>query len=186
MANQLLFPVARNGLVSTDSVNEAGGNAYRMSAKHALAQYAATGCLNGTYFAGAAAQLEQVLALCAELNPEFIARTAIWCRRHGGMKDMPALLCAALSVRGREWLPITFEQVIDNGRMLRNFVQILRSGALGRKSLGSLPKRLVQQWLNRTGEQNLLNAAVGNAPSLADVVKMVHPKPMEPWRSALS
>jgi 60 kDa SS-A/Ro ribonucleoprotein len=30
----------------------------------------------------------------------------------------------------------------------------------------------------------LLNAAVGNTPSLADVVKMVHPKPGEAWRAA--
>jgi 60 kDa SS-A/Ro ribonucleoprotein len=42
----------------------------------------------------------------------------------------------------------------------------------------------VQQWLNQASEQQLLAAAVGNAPSLADVVKMVHPKPTEAWRSA--
>jgi 60 kDa SS-A/Ro ribonucleoprotein len=29
--------------------------------------------------------------------------------------------------------------VIDNGRMLRNFVQIMRSGAVGRTSLGTRP-----------------------------------------------
>jgi len=75
--------------------------------------------------------------------------------------------------------------VIDNGKMLRNFVQIMRSGATGRKSLGTRPKKLVQQWLNTASEKQLLAAAVGNAPSLADVVKMVHPKPGEAWREAL-
>ena len=40
-----------------------------------------------------------------------------------------------------------FGRVVDNGKMLRNFVQILRSGAVGRKSLGTRPKKLVQQWL---------------------------------------
>jgi len=54
----------------------------------------------------------------------------------------------------------------------------------GRKSLGSRPKKLVQQWLCNASEQQLLNASVGNAPSLADVVKMVHPKPAEAWRAA--
>lgn len=184
MANKMLFPGSRNRLPPTDCINEAGGTAYRQSAKQALAQYAATGCLNGTYYAGAATQLARVLSLCSRVEPQFIARTAIWCRRHGGMKDMPALLCAVLSVHGREWLPTTFEQVVDNGRMLRNFVQILRSGMLGRKSLGTRPKRLVQQWLNRANEERLLAAAVGNAPSLADIVKMVHPKPSELWRCA--
>jgi 60 kDa SS-A/Ro ribonucleoprotein len=43
---------------------------------------------------------------------------------------------------------------------------------------------LVQQWLLNATEKQLLNAAVGNTPSLADVVKMVHPKPAEAWRAA--
>src|SRR5690606_37563653 len=78
-----------------------------------------------------------------------------------------------------------FGRVVDNGRMLRNFVQILRSGAVGRRSLGTRPKKLVQRWLNEASVRQLLHAAIGNAPSLADVVKMVHPKPAEPWREAL-
>ena len=36
--------------------------------------------------------------------------------------------------------------------------------------------------LNSASEKALLSAAVGNTPSLADVVKMVHPKPVEAWR----
>lgn len=184
MANQQLFISARNRLPSANVRNEAGGTAYRFSAKQALAQYAVTGCLNGTFYASAQTQLDLVLRFCAEVEPEFIARTAIWCRHQGGMKDMPALLCAVLSQRGREWLPEAFAQVIDNGRLLRNFVQILRSGVLGRRSLGTLPKRLVQQWLNSASTERLLSAAVGNSPSLADIVKMVHPRPSEPWRDA--
>ena len=69
--------------------------------------------------------------------------------------------------------------MIDNGRMLRNFVQIMRSGAVGRKSLGSRPKRLVQAWLATASDRAILRAAVGQAPSLADVIQMVHPKPAD-------
>ncbi|MDG4551762.1 MAG: RNA-binding protein, partial [Candidatus Contendobacter sp.] len=61
---------------------------------------------------------------------------------------------------------------------------ILRSGAVGRKSLGSRPKRLVQNWLNGRTDAQLLGASVGNDPSLADVLKMVHPKPASPERTA--
>ena len=42
----------------------------------------------------------------------------------------------------------------------------------------------MQTWLLTATEKQLLNAAVGNSPSLADVVKMVHPKPREAWRAA--
>lgn len=185
MANPQLFRSTRGvNLPAADAVNHEGGPAYAFSSRHRLAQYAATGCLNGTFYAGAEAQLETILALCKEVEPRFIAKTAVYCRERGTMKDTPALLAAVLSLKGPELLPAVFERTVGNGRMLRNFVQILRSGAVGRKSLGTRPKKLVQQWLNRASERDLLNASVGNAPSLADVVKMVHPRPAEPWREA--
>jgi 60 kDa SS-A/Ro ribonucleoprotein len=56
-----------------------------------------------------------------------------------------------------------FGRVIDNGKMLRNFVQIVRSGAMGRKSLGSAPKKLVQNWLLNASEKQLLSACRGQA-----------------------
>lgn len=185
MANRFLFLSARGrSLPPADALNDTGAPAYAFGPKHRLAQYAATGCLTGTYYANAEAQLDTLLKLCQEVEPRFVAQTAIYCRERGYMKDTPALLTAALSVRGSEFLPATFARVVGNGRMVRNFVQILRSGAVGRKSLGTRPKKLIQDWLNRASERDLLNAAVGNAPSLADVVKMVHPKPNEAWREA--
>ncbi len=66
--------------------------------------------------------------------------------------------------------------MIDDGRMLRNFVQIVRSGVAGRKSLGTLPKRLVREWFDARADEQLFRASVGNDPSLADVIRMVHPQ----------
>ena len=159
MANKNLFQ--KNTLPAADAINEAGGLAYKLPPKQALAQYAVTGCLNATFYAQAQTQLDQVLALCAQVEPEFVAKTAIYARQHGYMKDMPALLTAWLATHGAPYLPQVFGQVIDNGKMLRNFVQILRSGAVGRQSLGSLPKRLVQDWLNSRSAAQLIAASVG-------------------------
>jgi len=64
-------------------------------------------------------------------------------------------------------------------------VQILRSGVAGRKSLGSAPKRLVREWLEARDAAAVFRASVGQSPSLADIVKMVHPKPRDPEREAL-
>ena len=75
--------------------------------------------------------------------------------------------------------------MIDDARMLRNFVQIVRSGVAGRKSLGTLPKRLVRAWLDARSDDQLFRASVGNDPSLADVIRMVHPRPATPARAAL-
>ena len=186
MASKSLFKSLIGKLApKVDAVNEAGGTAYAFSAPQALAQYAATGCLNGTFYASADQQLTTVLELCAKNEPEFIAQVALFARSKGYMKDMPALLCAVLSVRSPGLLAEIFDRVIDSPKMLRNFVQIMRSGVVGRKSLGTLPKRLILQWLeNRTDEQ-LFHGSVGNDPSLADVIKMVHPKPQSTSREAL-
>ena len=184
MANTTLFQSIKNCFTKTDTYNEAGGIAYTLTPKQQLAQLAATGCLNNTYYADAQSQLDQVLKLAESLDAEFIAKTAVYARQKGFMKDMPALLLAVLAQKDVNMLARVFDQVADNGKMLRNFAQIIRSGAVGRKSFGNRPKKLMQTWLLTATEKQLLNAAIGNSPSLADVVKMVHPKPREAWRAA--
>jgi 60 kDa SS-A/Ro ribonucleoprotein len=186
MANKNLFSsIAGKLLPKPDAVNEANGPAYALAPKHALAQYVATGCLNSTFYASAEEQLSTVLALCGEVDSEFIARTAIFSREQGRMKDAPALLCAVLAGRDTRLLETVFPRVIDNARMLRNFVQMIRSGVTGRKSLGSAPKRMVLRWLEARSEEVLFNASAGQSPSLGDVIKMVHPKPAAAGREAL-
>ncbi|MFO0976683.1 MAG: TROVE domain-containing protein [Planctomycetaceae bacterium] len=186
MANSNLFRSYPGTLVpSVDATNEAGGTAYAFSGEHMLAQYAATGCLNGTFYSDAGQQLEVVLQLANGCSPEFVARTALYAREQGYMKDMPALLCAVLSVRSPGLLAEIFDRVINSPKMLRNFVQIMRSGAVGRKSLGTLPKRLILQWLERQTDEQLFFGSVGNQPSLADIIRMVHPKPATASREAL-
>lgn len=186
MANKTLFQSKRGQLApQTNAVNEAGGRAYKLAPKQALAQYAITGCLNSTFYATAETQLQQVLELCQKVDAPFIAKTAVYARQNGFMKDIPALLCAALSVKDPQLLRSVFDRVIDDGKMLRNFVQVLRSGAVGRKSLGTAPKKLVQRWFESRSDEQVFRASVGNTPSLADVIKMVHPKPAAPSREAL-
>jgi 60 kDa SS-A/Ro ribonucleoprotein len=186
MANKNLFQTVR-GLFTpkANAVNEAGGTAYELSPKAALAQYAATGCFSHTFYADAAEQLDKVLALTTELDAEFIAKTAVYAREKGFMKDMPALLVAVLSTKDKALFEKTFPRVIDNGKMLRNFVQIMRSGAVGRKSLGSLPKRLVREWFENRKAETVFKQSVGQSPSFADVLKMVHPKPKDPEHESL-
>ena len=101
------------------------------------------------------------------------------------MIDLPSLLCAVLSVQSPGLLAEVFDRVIDSPKMLRNFVQIMRSGVVGRRALGSLPKRLILQWLEQRSDEQLFFGSIGNDPSLADIIKMVHPKPSSTTRNAL-
>lgn len=186
MANIQLFKTRKTPSVAmADAINEAGGRAYQLSPQEALAQYAVTGCFNQTYYADAAEQLDRVIELAQQCEPAFIAQLAVYSRKRGYMKDMPALLVALLSTMDTVQMQRVFHQVIDNGRMLRNFVQMMRSGVVGRRSLGTAAKRLVQTWIQQRDAHYLLNASVGNAPSLVDILKMMHPKPLNAAQDAL-
>lgn len=186
MANKNLFQSLKGILIpATDTHNHEHAPAYRLTPEHELAQYAVTGCLNSTFYASAETQLRNVLALCTRVDAEFVALTAIYCRERGYMKDMPALLVAALSALDIKLFAEVFPRVIDNGKMLRTFVQIMRSGVVGRKSLGTAPRRCVREWLDARNDEAVFKASVGQNPSLADIIKMVHPKPKTASRVAL-
>jgi len=185
MANKGLFASAIAKLLpQADMVNQEFAPAYAYGPEHKLAQLAATGTLADNFYGAAETQLTDVLAAAQACDPYFVARAAVYARQSGAMKDMPALLTAYLTVADPDLAVPVFNRVIDDGRMLRNFVQIMRSGQVGRTSLGSRPKRLVQRWLEQASMPQLMAAATGKDPSLADIVRMVHPKPADASRKA--
>ena len=136
MVNKNLFK--SRGIVKsvpqTNCMNEAGAPAYAFEDKHALAQYAVTGTFHGVFYADESTQLKRVEELCQKVDSEFLAKLAVYSRLNGKMKDMPAFFCAVLAARGEtKLLEQIFDKAIDNSKMLCNFVQIIRSCALGRK-----------------------------------------------------
>lgn len=188
MANTKIFASASQGSsrrsMATDTNNLAGGRAYSLGVQGSLAQMAVTGVFNDTYYATAQNQLDSIKELVQKASPEFIARLAVYSRSKAYMKDLPAYLCAVLASRDVALLDKVFDRVIDNGKMLRNFVQMVRSGQTGRKSLGSRPKKLVAKWLQTATDSQLLSASVGNTPSLADVIRLSHPKAQDEARDS--
>lgn len=184
MANKKIFASASSTVPSVNTTNLAGGRAYAMSTKGALAQMAVTGVFNDTFYADAKSQLAVMKKHIEGVDNEYLAKLALYTRERAYMKDMPAYLCALLAARDVTLLDKVFGRVINNGKMLRNFVQLVRSGATGRKSLGSRPKKLVAEWLNNANDTQLLSASVGNAPSLADVIRLSHPKAKDEQREA--
>lgn len=185
MANKMLFSAGlAQFLPRADVVNQAGGSAYAYGPEALLAQLAATGTLSDGFYSDAETQLAKALEAARAVDPLWVAKCAVYARQSGAMKDMPALLAAVLSTADPDLMVPVFRRVIDNGRMLRTFVQIMRSGQTGRTSLGSRPKRLVREWLENASTRQLMQAATGKDPSLADIVKMVHPAPASAERRA--
>jgi 60 kDa SS-A/Ro ribonucleoprotein len=186
VANADLFSGIKSRLQRADGRNEAGGRAYRLTPKHALAQLAATGCFNGVYYAEADAQLAALLALVELVDDNlFLAKLAVYGRERAFMKDMPAALLVILSKRDPALFRRAFERVVDNGRVLRTTFQMVRSGQFGRKSLAYALQRAFQRWLNAAGVGQLLSASIGADPSLRDVLRLARPTPPDDARRAL-
>ncbi len=177
MSSKSLFQTTSTKKIPT-VVNHAGGRAYDPGAEHGLAQMAMTCTLADSYYTSGETQLQEVLDLCAKCDPEYVGKLAVYAREVGQMKDLPSLLTAYLaSIHAHDVLDRVFARTIDNGRMVRNFFQIIRSGRLGRRGLGSQPKRLLRQWFAAQGSDGVFKASVGSSPSLADVIRMARPIP---------
>ena len=176
---------AKKVIKPVNTVNNAGGVAYTLEDKAALAQLAMTGCFNGTYYVSGEDQLTNVVNLANKLPAEYVAKLAVYARKEGFMKDMPAVLAAVVANKDVNLLTKIFPHVIDNPKMVRNFVQVIRSGVTGRKSLGTRPKKLIQNYLASLTDEQLFKADVGNSPSLQDIIKLARPKPGSTSRSAL-
>src|SRR5262249_45943068 len=87
MANKSLFAGLKSLFAPARPRNGAGGPPYALPPKHALAQIAATGCFNGTFYAEAEDQLETLRALVAQVNDnQFLAKLAVYSRERACMK----------------------------------------------------------------------------------------------------
>ncbi len=192
MANKSLFASLTRGLPPANAFNEASGRAYKLEPKHALAQVAATGTFGNAFYSSADTQLAEVLKLIDEVDDnQYLAKLALYAREKAFMKDMPAALLVALSVRDTELMHRVFDRVVDNGRVLRTVFQMIRSGQFknqagkGRVGLSSSVQRALQRWLNTASVGKLLSASIGNDPSLRDILRMARPTPKDNARRAM-
>ena len=192
MVNKSLFASMLGRLPKANAVNEAGGLAYKLEPKHALAQVAATGTFGNAFYSTAETQLDEVLKLIDEVDDnQYLAKLALYAREKAFMKDMPAALLVALSVRDTELMHRVFDRVVDNGRVLRTVFQMIRSGQFknkagkGRVGVSSSVQRAFQRWLNTASVGKLLSASIGNDPSLRDILRMARPTPKDNARRAM-
>ncbi len=104
MANKSLFASLTSRLPRANAVNEAVWPRRTSSNRSTLwAQVAATGTFGSAFYSTAETQLEEVLKLVDEVDDnQYLAKLALYAREKAFMKDMPAALLVALSVRDTE------------------------------------------------------------------------------------
>lgn len=183
--NNKIFNTKTTNPPAVDTINNAGGLAYELDDGAALAQLICTGCINNTFYTKAEEQLDKIVSLASNVDNKFIAKLAVYARQEAYMKDTPPILLAILSKRDVVLFKKVAPKVLDNMKMIRNFITVIRSGKTGRKSLGSTPKKYIRNFINKLSDEELYRQTIGNSPSFKDIMNLVHPKPLTPSRDAL-
>jgi 60 kDa SS-A/Ro ribonucleoprotein len=185
--NKNIFKTSRGGNVpATNAVNEAGGKAYQYDDKTAAAVFAMTATFpDKAFYLSGEDQLDQFTQFLDKCDPEFVAKLSVYARQRGKMKDAPVLAVLSLAKRDKDLFNKVFGHVADTPVQYRNAFQIVRSGVLGFKSLGSTLTRAFERRLFEFGVNYLARRGlVGQKPSLSDVIAMVRPTPpSEEWRA---
>ena len=167
--------------MNTITKNAAGGKAIRKSKENSLATMVCTGTQNGVFYADADKITTVMKALAHQVSPEDLGKILVYGRKKGHMKghmkDLPALGLAILATKDSKLFRKVAPHILDNSKMLRNFVKYMRDGSVGRKSLGHAAKKAVQRWFDEKDAKGLFYNSIGNDPSLADVIRLAHPKP---------
>ncbi len=186
MANKNIFNTQKNTnsptIAKGMTLNAAGGNAFSLENREALAQLSITGCVGDTFYVSADKQTEQSLELCKKIAEEkdgleFIAKLAIYSRQKGYMKDMPSFLLSFLSIqKDKSFYIKAFKQTVDNSKIIQNHIQMIRSGFFGVKSMPNEMRRMIKSWIKSCSPEKLFRNDIGS-PSMGDIIKMVHPKP---------
>ncbi len=193
MVNKAIFGKGVSAAASSapvaDTVNAAGGKAFALSDKQALAQLACTNTFNGTFYADAETNYKLAVEAADRLrgDPEFLAKVAVYARDKAYMKDMPAFLAVILASLDKKLFLKVFRRVVDNGKMLRNVIKMARSGAVIKAfnmSAGTF-RHAIQEWFNNHSPYSIFRASVGNDPSMRDLLRMSRPRPNTPEKNAL-
>lgn len=190
--NKKIFQSVTTQPKAATSTNEAGGAAYSVNDKHALAQLMATATFTDKFYKTGHAELTQLISKLESVyraeGPEFIAKAIVYAREDAYMKDTPAVALVWLSTKtdaeSRALFRSIFPRVVDNGKMLRNVVQVVRSGVTGRRNFGHLIRNQIQAWFDAKSSDYIFRASVGT-PSLGEIIRMLHVKPAGKAKAAL-
>lgn len=159
-------------------------------------------------------ELGGLMPLVQGLPSEFLAKAAVFSRRETGARVLPIFLLAWLSARAAVHAEMAesakreddlagaekhaasqatlaslaegvFAEVVADGEDVRELAGLIRSGVTGRKSFGSTLKRLIRGWFAETPlDEQVAAARAKGDPSLADVIRMLHPRPKDEGQRA--
>ncbi|RPI99470.1 MAG: TROVE domain-containing protein, partial [Chloroflexi bacterium] len=182
------FNLRKHPYVRADRINPEGFPSFQRSDEEAYLQVLLTNTLTGTFYAQESQLLQESLALHASMtqrDPAFAARALVYARNAGMMRMQPIVGLAYLAKADHTLFHRVFGRVILTPGDLTDFVEIVR-GDVVPGGMGRSIKTAVNGWLNSLSEYHAIKYATGGQGySLRDVLRVTHPKPVNPVQDAI-
>jgi len=166
---------ARNKTVTT---NLAGGKAYQESPKLEFASILLTSMVKNQFYRSADETMDRLVELMGQLDPEFVAKAAIFARTEFGMRSITHVAAAELANEARgTGIPRRFlRKVIYRPDDITEILSYYMN-KYGKPLPYALKRGLAESFDNFDGYQLAKYRGEGKAMSLVDAVNLVHPVP---------
>ncbi|MFX1520134.1 MAG: TROVE domain-containing protein [Promethearchaeota archaeon] len=168
---RMFAPIPVKEYMTADTFNLEGFPAWEKSDKELIVQFLYTNTLESTFYVNQKQLLSAALELFERFDDaKFLADTIVKARNEGFMRTAPILALAYLSKKDLRLFKKIFDQVIQTGKDLAQFLDIMREI----RGLGRGIKKTVHDWLrNKTSEFYAIK--YGN--QLKDAIRLSRPRP---------
>lgn len=160
------------------TTNYAGGAAYATSDKYHLVSLALTSFLTNQVYRTSNKQLELIQLLVDEIDPKFVAQTALFTRNEMGMRSVSHVLAGLLAVKvsGKDWAKHFYNKIVVRpDDMLEIYAAFQAFG--GKKLTNAMKKGFAAAFDRFDGYQLAKYRGEKHAIKLVDMVNLVHPTP---------
>ncbi len=180
------FNVFSKAKSAPDTVNRAGGEAYRASAEYRLASLMLTSFVTNQFYRDANGALNELADLIEKVEPGFAARAAVYARKVYGMRTITHAAAALLSKRlsGHPDAKAFYNQIVvrpDDMLEIRAAQKQLDQSKL----TNGMKKGFAAAFDRFDGYQIAKYRASNKDIKLVDMVNLVHPVPTQRNAAAL-
>ncbi|MFN4079963.1 MAG: TROVE domain-containing protein [Saprospiraceae bacterium] len=158
--------------------NLAGGQAYRMSHEAELVNILLNCFLDDQFYRSAEDTMKRIVKLLIPVNPEFVAKAAVYARREFGLRSVTHFIAAEMvaAASGKAWGAKFYDRIVRRPDDMLEIMAAFR--AIGSLNPTNAMKKGFAKAFDRFDSYQLAKyRGVNREIKLVDIVNLVHPKP---------
>lgn len=175
---------------TTVVVNKAGGQAFKQSPKLELVNLVLSNMLSGDSYRSQGEVFNRLKALVSQVDPDFVARTALYARNVFGMRTTSQVLAGELASRnltsGTSWGRDFYNAVVFRVDDMMEILGYYLAANVDKPIPNALKAGFAEAFKRFDAYQLAKYKADSRAVKLIDVVRLVRPKPNAKNEAALA